>query len=142
MWLWREWIINAFNANMPFDQFTAEQLAGDLFPDATVQQQVASGFHRNVMTSDEGGLIDAEYRNLYVVDRVATTGVTWMGMTIACAQCHDHKYDPVTQEDFYKLYAFQTLKMAKTASAIEIPIPSYVYRLRNRPRSCGSAKVN
>lgn len=106
MWLWREWVINAFNSNMPFDQFTHQQLAGDLLPDATIQQQVASGFHRNVMTSDEGGLIDSEYRNLYVVDRVATTGVAWLGMTVACAQCHDHKYDPITQADFYKLYAF------------------------------------
>ncbi len=106
MWLWREWVINAFNANMPFDQFTVEQIAGDLIPNASIQQKVASGFHRNVMTSDEGGLIDAEYRNLYVVDRVATTGVTWLGMTVACAQCHDHKYDPITQADFYNLYAF------------------------------------
>ena len=106
MWLWREWIINAFNSNMPFDQFTIEQLAGDLIPQASIQQQIASGFHRNVMTSDEGGLIDSEYRNLYVVDRVATTGVTWLGMTVACAQCHDHKYDPITQKDFYRIYAF------------------------------------
>ena len=106
MWLWREWVIHAFNSNMPFDQFTIEQLAGDLIPNASIQQQVASGFHRNVMTSDEGGLIDSEYRNLYVVDRVATTGVTWLGMTVACAQCHDHKYDPITQKDFYRLYAF------------------------------------
>ncbi|HUP79953.1 MAG TPA: DUF1549 domain-containing protein, partial [Pirellula sp.] len=106
MWLWREWVINAFNTNMPFDQFTIEQLAGDLLPQASIQQRVASGFHRNVMTSDEGGLIDAEYRNLYVVDRIATTGVTWLGMTVACAQCHDHKYDPITQADYYKLYAF------------------------------------
>ncbi len=106
MWLWREWVVKAFNANMPFSEFTIEQLAGDLLPKATVQQQVASGFHRNVMTSDEGGLIDAEYRNLYVVDRVATTGVTWLGLTVGCAQCHDHKYDPITQRDFYKVYAF------------------------------------
>ena len=106
MWLWRQWVIEAFNANLPFDQFTIEQLAGDLIPDASIRQQIASGFHRNVMTSDEGGLIDAEYRNLYVVDRVATTGVTWLGMTIACAQCHDHKYDPVSQADYYRLYAF------------------------------------
>jgi len=91
MWLWREWVINAFNANMPFDRFTIEQLAGDLLPDATIDQKIASGFHRNVMTSDEGGLIDQEDLNLYVVDRVATTGVTWLGMTVACAQCHDHK---------------------------------------------------
>jgi hypothetical protein len=106
MWLWREWVINSFNGDMPFDQFTTEQLAGDLLPDATTSQKVASGFHRNVMTSDEGGLIEAEYLNLYVVDRVATTGVTWLGMTVACAQCHDHKYDPITQKDFYKVYAF------------------------------------
>lgn len=106
MWLWREWVINAFNANMPFDQFTIEQLAGDLLPNATTAQQIASGFHRNVMTSDEGGLIESEYLNLYVVDRVNTTGTTWLGMTVACAQCHDHKYDPVTQRDYYQLYAF------------------------------------
>ena len=106
MWLWRESVINAFNADMPFDQFTIEQLAGDLLPAATIQQRVASGFHRNVMTSDEGGLIDSEYLNLYVVDRVNTTGTTWLGMTVACAQCHDHKYDPVTQRDYYQLYAF------------------------------------
>ena len=106
MWLWREWVINAFNKNMPFNQFTIEQLAGDLLPEATTDQKVASGFHRNVMTSDEGGLIDAEYRNLYVVDRIATTGVTWLGMTIACSQCHDHKYDPITQRDYYSFYAF------------------------------------
>ena len=106
MWLWREWVVNAFNANMPFNQFTIEQLAGDLLPKATIQQQIASGFHRNVMTSDEGGIIESEYLNLYVVDRVATTGVTWLGMTVACAQCHDHKYDPITQRDFYQVYAF------------------------------------
>ncbi len=106
MWLWREWVVNAFNQNMPFDEFTIQQLAGDLIPQSTIQQKIASGFHRNVMTSDEGGLIDAEYRNLYVVDRVSTTGVTWLGMTIGCAQCHDHKYDPITQRDFYQVYAF------------------------------------
>lgn len=106
MWLWREWVIKAFNAGMPFDQFTIEQIAGDMLPDATMDQKIASGFHRNVMTSDEGGLIDQEYLNLYVVDRVATTGVTWLGMTVACAQCHDHKYDPITQKDFYQVYAF------------------------------------
>ena len=106
MWLWREWVVKAFNANMPFSQFTIEQLAGDLVPNATIDQQVASGFHRNVMTSDEGGLIDEEYLNLYVVDRVATTGVTWLGLTVGCAQCHDHKYDPLKQREFYQLYSF------------------------------------
>ena len=106
MWLWRGWVIKAFNAGMPFDQFTIEQIAGDMLPDATIDQKIASGFHRNVMTSDEGGLIEQEYLNLYVVDRVATTGVTWLGLTVACAQCHDHKYDPITQKDFYQVYAF------------------------------------
>ena len=106
MWLWREWVIKAFNANMPFSQFTIEQLAGDVLPGATIDQQIASGFHRNVMTSDEGGLIDEEYLNLYVVDRVATTGVAWLGLTVACAQCHDHKYDPIKQREFYQLYSF------------------------------------
>ena len=106
MWLWRDWVVQAFNDNKPFSDFTTEQLAGDLVPNATVAQKIASGFHRNVMTSDEGGLIDAEYLNLYVVDRVATTGITWLGLTVGCAQCHDHKYDPVTMRDFYGLYAF------------------------------------
>jgi mono/diheme cytochrome c family protein len=106
MWLWREGVIKAFNANQPFDQFTIEQLAGDLVPQATIEQQIASGFHRNVMTSDEGGIIDAEYLNLYMVDRVNTTGVTWLGMTVGCAQCHDHKYDPLKQREYYQLYSF------------------------------------
>ena len=106
MWLWREWVIKSFNSGMPFDQFTTEQLAGDLIPNGSIDQKIASGFHRNVMTSDEGGLIEQEYLNLYVVDRVATTGVTWLGITVACAQCHDHKYDPITQKDFYQVYAF------------------------------------
>jgi hypothetical protein len=106
MWLWREWVIKAFNANKPFSDFTIEQLAGDLLPNATIDQQIASGFHRNVMTSDEGGLIEEEYLNLYITDRVATTGVTWLGLTLGCAQCHDHKYDPITMRDYYQIYAF------------------------------------
>ena len=105
-WLWRDWVVKAFNNNKPFDRFTIEQLAGDLLPNATVEQKVASGFMRNVMTSDEGGIIDAEYLNIYLVDRVSTLGTTWFGMSIACAQCHDHKYDPVTTREFYSLYAF------------------------------------
>ena len=105
-WLWRDWVVKSFNNNKPFDRFTIEQLAGDLLPNATVDQKVASGFMRNVMTSDEGGIIDAEYLNIYLVDRVSTLGTTWFGMSIACAQCHDHKYDPVTTREFYSLYAF------------------------------------
>jgi len=106
MWLWRDWVIKSFNDNKPFSDFTVEQLAGDLVPNSTVDQKVASGFHRNVMTSDEGGIIDAEYLNLYIVDRVNTTGVTWLGLTVGCSQCHDHKYDPLTQKDYYRMYSF------------------------------------
>jgi hypothetical protein len=103
---WREWVIDAFNQNMPFDQFTIEQLAGDLLPNATLRQKIASGFNRNHMINFEGGAIPAEYHNAYLVDRVNTTATVWLGLTVACAQCHDHKYDPISQKDYYRLYAF------------------------------------
>jgi hypothetical protein len=103
---WREWVIDAFNRNMPFDQFTLEQLAGDLIPKATLQQKIASGFNRNHMINFEGGAIPEEYHNAYIVDRVNTTATVWLGLTVACSQCHDHKYDPISQKEFYQLYAF------------------------------------
>jgi mono/diheme cytochrome c family protein len=103
---WREWIINAFNQNKPFDQFTIEQLAGDLLPNATLEQKIASGFNRNHMINFEGGAIPEEYHTAYLVDRVNTTGTVWLGLTIGCAQCHDHKYDPMTQREYYQLFAF------------------------------------
>lgn len=106
MWPWRDWVIRAYNQNMPFDQFTIEQLAGDLLPDASLEQLVASGFHRNTPTSDEGGAIDEELRVKYMVDRVKTTANVWLGMSVECAQCHDHKYDPFTMKDYYSLYAY------------------------------------
>ncbi len=106
MWLWRNWVIDAFNNNMPFDQFTIEQLAGDLLPDATVSQRIATGFNRNHVVNNETGIIDEEFRTEYVVDRVDTTMTTWMGLTAGCAQCHDHKYDPISQREFYQLFAF------------------------------------
>lgn len=105
-WVWRDWVINAFNSNMPFDQFTIEQNAGDLLPDATDQTRLATGFHRNHPITIEGGVIDEEYRTEYVMDRVVTTTTTWLGLTFTCARCHDHKYDPIGQDDFYSFYAF------------------------------------
>ncbi len=106
MWLWRDWVIRAFNDNKPYDTFTIEQLAGDLLPDATRDQRVATGFVRNNMTNDEGGADPDEYLNKYVADRVNTFGNVWLGLTVACAECHDHKFDPLRTKEYYQLYAF------------------------------------
>ena len=104
-WPWRNWVIEAFNKNMPYDQFTVEQLAGDLLPDATGSQLLATGFNRNHRINTEGGAIDEEWRTEYVIDRVQTMGSVWMGLTLSCARCHDHKYDPISQREFYQLFA-------------------------------------
>ena len=104
MWAWRDWVIDAFNANMPFDRFSIEQLAGDLLPGATSRQRIATGFNRNHGVTASG--ISEEYRVEYVIDRVKTTSTVWMGLTIGCAQCHDHKYDPISQSDFYRFFAY------------------------------------
>ena len=106
MWAWRDAIVDAFNLNMPFDEFSINQLAGDLIPNANDQQQLLAGFNRNNGTTDEGGAIAEEYRVEYVVDRVKTTSTVWLGLTMECGQCHDHKYDPISQEDYYRFYAF------------------------------------
>jgi hypothetical protein len=106
MWPWRDWVVRAFNANMPFDQFTVEQLAGDMLPGATIDQRLATGFNRNHRINDEGGIIPEEYAVEYVVDRVETTAAVWLGLTAGCARCHDHKYDPLSQKEFYRLYAY------------------------------------
>ena len=106
MWLWRDWVIAAFNRNMPFDKFVRDQLAGDLLPQAARDQIVATGFVRNNMINFEGGAIAEEYLNAYMVDRVSTFSTVFLGLTMNCAQCHDHKYDPLTMRDFYSLYAY------------------------------------
>ena len=106
MWRWRDWVIDAFNHNMPFDQFTIEQIAGDLLPNATLDQKLATGFNRNHRGNGEGGIIPEEYAVEYVVDRVDTTSTVWLGLTLGCARCHDHKYDPFTQKEYYQLFAY------------------------------------
>ncbi|MBX3440074.1 MAG: DUF1553 domain-containing protein, partial [Planctomycetaceae bacterium] len=103
---WRDWLIAALNADMPFDQFTIEQLAGDLLPHPTLEQLIATGFHRNHRANSEGGSLPEEFLVEYAVDRVDTTGTVWLGLTVGCARCHDHKYDPVTQKDYYGLFAY------------------------------------
>lgn len=106
MWPWRDWVINAYNKNMPFDQFTIEQIAGDMLPNASKSQIIATGFNRNHRLNGEGGLIAEEWRIENVIDRVDTTSQTWLGLTLACARCHDHKYDPISQKEFYQFFAF------------------------------------
>jgi len=106
MWVWRDWVIQAFTKNMPYDQFTIEQIAGDLLPNATQSQRIATGFNRNHMINFEGGAIPEEYQNEYMIDRIEATSTTWLGVTLGCARCHDHKYDPLRQKDFYSFGAF------------------------------------
>ncbi len=106
IWPWRDWVIKALNADMPFDRFTVEQIAGDMLPAANVDQLTATGFHRNTMLNEEGGIDPLEFRFHAMTDRVATTGTTWLGLTVGCAQCHTHKYDPISHREFYQMMAF------------------------------------
>jgi len=125
MWPWRDWVIHAFNENLPYDKFVTWQLAGDLLPDATREQILATGFNRNHKITQEGGAIPEEYRNEYVVDRTNTFGKAFLGISIECSRCHDHKYDPITQKDFYSTYAF--FNQAKEKGLInygELPKPN------------------
>jgi hypothetical protein len=131
---WRAWVIDAFNRNLPFNEFTVKQIAGDLLPNATVEDRIASGFNRNHMINFEGGAIPEEYHTAYIVDRVNTTGTVWMGMAVGCAQCHDHKFDPITQKDYYRLYAFfhnvpeQGLDGSKGNAAPVLKVPTATQR--------------
>lgn len=108
MWLWRDWVIHAYNRNLPFDEFTIQQLAGDLLPNATTENKIASGFNRNTRFNEEQGSDPEEFVVRYTVDRTSTLGQVWLGMTLGCAECHSHKYDPISQREFYQLYAFFT----------------------------------
>jgi hypothetical protein len=118
IWPWRDWVINALNADMPFDQFTIEQIAGDLLPNATPAQRIATGFHRNTMQNEEGGIDIEEFRFKAVVDRVQTTATTWLGQTMHCAQCHNHKYDPISQREYYSSFA-----LLNNADEVDYDIP-------------------
>ncbi len=126
IWPYRDWVINAFNRNLPYDQFTIEQLAGDLLPNATAEQIAATAFHRNTMTNVEGGTIDEEYRVAAVKDRIATTGQVWMGLTVGCAQCHTHKFDPIPHQDYYRFYGVfnQTEDSDRNDEAPTMPLPT------------------
>ncbi|MDF1810915.1 MAG: DUF1553 domain-containing protein [Verrucomicrobiales bacterium] len=106
MWPWRDWVVNAYNSNMPYDQFSIEQIAGDLLSDPSLSMKIATGFNRNHPSSDEGGAIAEELRVSYVADRVKTTANVWLGLSMECAQCHDHKYDPISQKEYYSFYAY------------------------------------
>ena len=132
IWAYRDWVIRAVESNTPFDRFTIEQLAGDLLPDPKPDQLVATAFHRNTMTNSEGGTDDEEFRNVAVVDRVNTTTTVWMGLSFACAQCHNHKYDPITQKDYFRLFAFlnETEDADRNDEAPVLPIESSDQRER------------
>ncbi|TWU58341.1 PSD1 and planctomycete cytochrome C domain-containing protein [Rubripirellula reticaptiva] len=143
-WAWRDWVIDSFNRNQPFDQFTIEQLAGDLIPGSTPQQRLATGFNRNHPITVEGGVIDEEYRTEYVLDRTTTAGTAWLGLTVGCARCHTHKYDPITQTEFYELSAFFNQIPEKGMKGFfpdeQIPSPFQVEAIDNAKRKVDAAE--
>jgi hypothetical protein len=157
MWAWRDRVVESYNQNLPFDEFSIEQLAGDLLPEAGLPQKVAAAFNRNNGTTDEGGLIEEEYRVEYAVDRVKTTSLVWLGLTMECGQCHDHKYDPISQEDYYRFFAFFNVsadsgnqpRNINAAPLVEIPhtenlakIPGVIAELEKTKRSLDARRTD
>ena len=148
MWRWRDWVIKAFNDNMPFDQFTVEQIAGDMLPNPTLDQLIATGFNRNHRGNGEGGIIEEEYAVEYVVDRVETTSTVWLGLTMGCARCHDHKYDPLTQKEFYRFFAYfnnvpekgKAFKYGNSPPFIPAPTPEQLAKLDGLDEKVKKAK--
>ena len=134
-WRYRQWVIDALNRNLPFDQFTIEQLAGDLLPNATLDQRIAAGFNRNTLTNREGGIDLEEFRTEQVLDRTTTLGTVWLGLTVGCARCHDHKYDPIKQREVYQLFAcFNTAKEINIEAPIAGEIGPYLSRKPERDK--------
>ncbi len=147
MWRWRDWVIAAFNKNMPYDQFTIEQLAGDLLPNATLDQKIATGFNRNHRGNSEGGIVPEEYAAEYVVDRVDTTSTVFLGLTLGCARCHNHRFDPVTQKEFYQLFAYfnnvpehgKFRRVGNSAPYLAAPLPDQQAKLQQLDAALAAA---
>ncbi len=136
IWPYRDWVIDALNRDMPFDRFTVEQIAGDLLPNATLAQKIATGFHRNTMTNEEGGIDVEEFRFASVVDRVGTTGTVWLGLTVQCAQCHTHKFDPITHRDYYRFFA-----LLNNVDEPELTVPDPAIEARRATTTAEVAKL-
>lgn len=141
MWPYRDWVVDALNDNVPFDRFTVEQLAGDLLPEPTQAQLIASGFNRCNPTSAEGGMIAEEYLSIYAKDRVDTVSTVWLGLTVACAQCHDHKYDPITQRDYYRMVGFFN-SLDEEASDRNVENPRPFLRVKDAEQEAGLEKLD
>jgi hypothetical protein len=139
IWPYRDWVIAALNADLPFDQFTIKQLAGDMLPNATLGDRIATGFHRNTMLNEEGGIDPLEFRYYATIDRVGTTGTVWLGLTVRCAQCHTHKFDPIPQRDYYRMMAFLNNADEKQ---IDIPVPALVSRRDQIERKIAAAEAD
>ena len=143
IWRYRDWVINTLNRDMPFDQFTIEQIAGDMLPNATMEQKIATGFHRNTQINQEGGIDTEQFRIESIIDRINTTATTWLGLTLGCAQCHDHKFDPLTQRDFYQFFALlnnadepnlplNTPEETERAAKVDAAVAAYVRTLSEK----------